>query len=218
MPDTRNRLVYDRHDEALRVAAQQYLHGRIVDIGCGVKPYEALLRPHVREHVGVDHPDGPHGPDRVDLVGTAYAIPAEDCSFDGAICTAVLEHLEEPADALRECFRVLKPGAHAIYTVPHIWHVHEAPRDFYRFTRYGLEYRFRMAGFEVVQIDALSGFWLTFGTLFLYNVYRAERGIIRRFRLIEPLGRTLSAAFDLLDRVDRTEIWTWMYLVVARKP
>ena len=218
MPDTRNRLIYERHDAALAAAAREFLRGRVIDIGCGKKPYEELLRPWVTEHVGVDHAESLHGTSRVDLVGTAYAIPSPEAAFDGAICTAVLEHLEEPGDALAECFRVLKPGAYAIYTVPHIWHVHEAPRDFYRFTRYGLEHRFRTAGFEVVKIEALSGFWVTFGTLLLYNVYRADRGPVRRLRLLEPLGRTLSLAFDRLDRLDRTEIWTWMYLVVARRP
>lgn len=92
--------------------------------------------------------------------GSAYEIPAEDDAFDSALCTAVLEHLEEPESAIRECHRVLKPGACAVYTVPFIWHLHEEPRDFFRYSRYGLEYLFKKVGFEIVELEALSGFWV----------------------------------------------------------
>jgi hypothetical protein len=113
---------------------------------------------------------------------------------------------------------VLKPGGVAIYTAPLIWHVHEEPRDFFRYTRYGLEYLFRKAGFEVLEIKALSGFWVTFGQLFVYNLYRWNRGPLRWTPFIPALGLFIQGAAYLLDRIDRAEAWTWMYLVVARRP
>jgi len=216
--DPRNRAIYQIHDVALLGAVRRYGEGRLIDIGCGKKPYQRLLAPYVAEHVGVDRAGGLHGMDAVDLVGTAYEIPAEASSFDTAICTAVLEHLEEPELALKECFRVLKSDGHAIYTVPFIWHLHEEPRDFYRFSKYGLRYLFEKVGFEVVEIQALSGFWITFGTLFLYNLYRFNRGPVRRLGLLDPLGGAIGRVSYGLDRLDRTEQWTWMYLVIARKP
>jgi SAM-dependent methyltransferase len=85
----------------------------------------------------------------------------------------VLEHLEEPEAAIRECHRVLRPGGTAIYTVPFIWHLHEEPRDFFRYSKYGLRYLFEKVGFEIVELRALSGFWVTFGQLFVYNLYRS---------------------------------------------
>ncbi len=218
MSHVQNRLVYRIHDAALRVRAERYFRGRLIDIGCGTKQYEELLRPYVTEHIGVDHDESQHSAERVDVVGTAYDIPLEDASFDSAICTAVLEHLEEPERALRECFRILKPGGVAIYSVPFIWHVHEAPRDFYRFSKYGLKYLFDKVGFEIVEIAALSGFWATFGQLLVYNLYRLNRGPIARFRLLDPLGLGMQEIAYRLDRFDRTEEWTWMYMVVARRP
>ncbi len=197
---------------------RRYAHGKMVDIGCGTKPYAELLQAYVSEHVGVDHEGTFHSKDNIDLLGTAYAIPAVDASFDSALCTAVLEHLEEPELALQECYRVLKPGGVAIYSVPFIWHLHEEPRDFYRFSKYGLDYLFKKVGFEVVEIKALSGFWVTFGQLLVYNLYRANRGPLRWFRIIDALGLLLQGGVYLLDRLDRTEQWTWMYMVVARKP
>jgi len=77
---------------------------------------------------------------KIDLFGTAYNIPVDDNYFDTALCTAVLEHLEETSDVTKETHRVLKAGGYAIYTVPFFWHLHEEPRDFYRYTKYGLKY------------------------------------------------------------------------------
>ena len=216
--ELRNILINKIMDNALANAFHDHkVRGRLIDIGCGKKPYAEALRPYVTEHIGVDREDCLHGQAGIDLIGTAYDIPSHDMSFDWAICTAVLEHLEEPEAALRECHRVLRAGGVAIYTVPFIWHLHEEPRDFYRFSKYGLDYLFKKAGFEVIEIKALSGFWVTFGQLFIYNLYRLNRGPLRWFRIIDGMGLVLQGLAYLLDRFDRTEQWTWMYMVVARK-
>lgn len=215
--DVTNLLVNTIHDRALREVVARHVRGRLVDIGCGVKPFRAMVAPFVSEHVGVDHVDGYHDKGNVDLFGTAYAIPADDSSFDSALCTAVLEHLEEPEQAIRECHRVLKPGGTAIYSVPFIWHLHEEPRDFFRYSKYGLDHLFTKAGFEVLEIRALSGFWVTFGQLFVYNLNRFNRGPLRWLRLVDALALAVQGFAYLLDKADRTEQWTWMYMLVARK-
>lgn len=214
----RNYLVLAIVQRELWRAASQFASGRLIDIGCGIKPYANLMKPFVTEHIGVDHAASLHDAQNRDLVGTAYSIPVENESFDTALCSAVLEHLEEPATALNECFRILKSGGYAIYTVPFIWHLHEEPRDFYRFSKFGLHYQFEKAGFEIVEMKALSGFWVTFGQLLVYNLYRINWGPLRWFRIIDAVAMLMHGFFYLLDRFDRTEQWTWMYLVVAKKP
>lgn len=213
----KNILINHIHDRELRIAATKYLHGRLIDIGCGTKPYMELLSSVVDEHIGVDHEITAHDQSNIDLFGTAYDIPSGDSSFDCAVCTAVLEHLEEPEQALRECGRLLKPGGVAIYSVPFIWHLHEEPRDFYRFSKYGLEYLFNKAGFEILELKALSGFWVTFGQLFVYNLYRFRRGPLRWIPIIDAIGLLIQGLAYVLDRLDKSEEWTWMYLVAARK-
>lgn len=94
--------------------ATKFTKGKLIDIGCGVKPYKDMLNHLVTEHVGVDHHLTGYDKSNIDLLGTAYSIPAENDSFDSAICTAVLEHLEKPVYAIRESHRVLKTGGYAI--------------------------------------------------------------------------------------------------------
>ena len=153
----KNWLIYRIHDRALAALARKYFYGRLVDIGCGVKPYRKMMAGIVAQHVGVDHAESFHDRIAVDLSGSAYRIPAEAGSFDSALCTSVLEHLEEPEQAVRECRRLLMPGGVAIYSMPFIWHLHEEPRDFYRYTKYGLKHLFEKSGFEVLEINALLG-------------------------------------------------------------
>lgn len=214
----KNWLIYRIHDRELSRMARQYFRGDLVDIGCGTKPYRAMMSPLVDRHVGVDHHGTQHDSSNVDLFGTAYEVPAEAASFDSALCSAVLEHLEEPEQAVRECHRVLKPGGVAVYSMPFIWHLHEEPRDFYRYTKYGLLHLFEKCGFEVLEVKALSGFFTTFGTLLAYYVMR-----LNRYRLLRWSGLvTLMAfAFQLaawgLDSISRDERYTWMYMVAARR-
>ncbi len=215
--EIKNILINSLHDKQLISYIPKYVHGRLIDIGCGTKPYKNLLSPYVKEHIGVDHENTPHDKSNIDIVGSAYAIPVESGSFDTALCTAVLEHLEEPEKAIQECHRILKPSGIAIYSVPFIWHVHEAPRDFYRFSNFGLKYLFEKVGFEIVEIKALSGFWVTFGQLLVYNLYRLNRGPFRTLRVIDAVGLIIQFISYCLNRFDKTEEWTWMYIVIAKK-
>ena len=43
--DLHNLLVYRIHDAALAERACRHFRGRLVDIGCGSKPYAALMGP-----------------------------------------------------------------------------------------------------------------------------------------------------------------------------
>ncbi|MEN8169043.1 MAG: class I SAM-dependent methyltransferase [Pseudomonadota bacterium] len=216
--DLKNILINSIHDKQLLNYAGRYLSGKLIDIGCGTKPYKDMLSPFVEEHVGLDHEVTFHDKSNIELFGTAYEIPSDDKTFDSAICTAVLEHLEEPEQALRECYRVLKPGGVAIYSVPFIWHLHEEPRDFYRYTKYGLKYLFEKSNFKVLEIVPLSGFWVTFGQLSVYNIYRFNRGPLRYIPIIPALGLAIQGISYILDSIDKSEQWTWMYMVVVRKP
>ena len=87
------------------------LRGRVVDVGCGAKPYRGLLHPAVTDYVGVDRP-GPHA--TPDVEADAHALPFPDGSFDAGVSFQVFEHVERPAQCVAESdFQTLvaDPGA-----------------------------------------------------------------------------------------------------------
>jgi SAM-dependent methyltransferase len=215
-----NWLIFRLINPMIRTRLKKYANGRLLDIGCGEKPYHEMTAPYVVEHVGIDHEGTSHNKEKVDIFGTAYNIPVDPDTFDTILCTDVLEHLEEPQKALAEAYRVLKSGGYAIYTVPFFWHLHEEPRDFYRYTKYGLKYIFEANGFEVVECKALTGFFVMVAQETSYYLLRFRRGgaINPFWWIVPPLNVIIQAVAYLLNFIDRSESFSMEYLVVARKP
>ncbi len=211
-----NWVIHGRMHTFLRYAAERYACGVLVDIGCGCKPWESIFEPHVTEHLGVDVADSAYGKASVDIIGTADATGLPEAQVDTILCTEVLEHVADPEAALWEMHRILSPGGVVILTVPFFWHVHEAPRDFYRFTVFGLRYIFEQAGFELIEIRPLTGFIITFGQLLAYYNRRFAKGHISRC-IIRFVNWSIQHISSALDRFDNSPEFTCLYGVIARK-
>lgn len=52
-------------------------------------------------------------------------LPFDDAEFDTVVCVEGLEHIENPANAIREFARILRPGGMAIVSVPNIMNIEE---------------------------------------------------------------------------------------------
>lgn len=215
---SQNWLIHKLEDDAICRAIQKYARGDMLDIGCGEKVYEKFADIFISKHVGLDHEGTLHDTSKVDIVATAYDIPCETHSFDTILCTFVMEHLEDPESALREAHRVLSKDGYAIYAVPLFWHIHEEPRDFYRFTKYGLKYLFEKCNFQIVELIPLSGFWVTFGQGFVYYIWRFRGGGFNPLRYVIPIvGALIQMISLMLDRISHSEEFCCEYVVVARK-
>src|SRR3954471_22821133 len=79
---------------------------RVLDVGCGVKPYFPFFAKAASDYIGVDVVENP----AAELLGPVEALPVPDASFDVVLCTQVLEHCDDPAQAVRELRRVTAPG------------------------------------------------------------------------------------------------------------
>lgn len=142
--------------DAVREAVP-FLKGRLLDVGCGNKPYASILR--CSEHIGVDVATSPHDSARFDFTYDGKGLPFGDEDFDSVLCTEVLEHCPEPRALMREIRRVLRPGGHALITVPMVFHHHEEPYDYGRFTRYGIEALAAAAGLEMLWVRPRGGLY-----------------------------------------------------------
>jgi SAM-dependent methyltransferase len=192
--------------------SSNYARGRLLDVGCGNRPYEPLL-PGVAEYVGIDvnHLTG-----RPTISGLAYALPFADSSFDTVFSTQTLEHVEEPHIAITEMSRVLRPGGYLILTAPQSWRLHEKPYDFFRYTRFGLQYLMRHNGLRIVRLLPQGGVWGTVGQIVNNAVHQhvPRRIPVYAAYIIYLISNLL---FGLLDRIWVDTDETINYLVIAQK-
>jgi SAM-dependent methyltransferase len=114
----------------------------VVDIGCGARPYSAIVQPYARRYVGVDIAQSPH----VDVVAPAESLPFDDGSFDCVLCTQVLEHSVDPQRVCAETNRILRSGGVALVSTHGVARYHPAPQDLWRWTHEGLRRLFETTG------------------------------------------------------------------------
>jgi SAM-dependent methyltransferase len=194
------------------VASSGYARGRLLDVGCGNRPYQPWLRG-VTEYVGIDVNYKTGSPT---VSAVACALSFADASFDTVFSTQTLEHVEAPHLVVAEMARVLRPGGYLIVTAPQTWRLHEKPYDFYRYTPFGLRYLLEHNGLRVVHMKAQGGVWATVGQI-LNNAIHQQ--VPRRIPVYAAYLIYLASnmLFGLLDRawVDTDE--TTNHLTIAQK-
>jgi SAM-dependent methyltransferase len=99
-----------------------------------------------------------------DFVADAHQIPLKDASVDGVWIQAVLEHVLDPAQVVREMHRVLKSDGIIYAETPFMQQVHEKAYDYTRFTESGHRWLFRE--FELID----SGSVLGLGTSLVWSI------------------------------------------------
>ncbi|MGQ0603524.1 MAG: class I SAM-dependent methyltransferase [Anaerolineales bacterium] len=135
-----------------------HLTGRVLDLGCGNSPYRSHLTG-MTQYLGCDIDTTSDA--AVVSVAEALAFAAE--TFDGVLCTQVIEHVPEPWRVVEEIARVLRPGGRLLLSAPQAWRLHEKPHDYYRFTRYGLAHLLTRAGLRALTCEAQGGVWRLVG-------------------------------------------------------
>jgi SAM-dependent methyltransferase len=189
--------------------AARCARGRMLDVGCGNKPFEETFRGSVSAHFGCDVVQSSES--RADVICPATNLPFRDESYGTVLITQVIEHVADHQAMLREAFRVLEDDGVLILSGPMYWPLHEEPHDFFRFTEHGFRFILQKIGFESIEIVNNGGKWALCGQVLIHTITNT--------RLSRPiLIRGINRLFAYLDDTHPSRDNPMNYVVVARKP
>jgi len=169
--------------------------GRLLDFGCGSKPYKELFI-NVSDYVGLDYenPGHSHTNEEIDVYYNGKDIPFPPTHFDCLLSTEVLEHVANIELTLKEWHRVLKPKGRLLLTVPFFFPEHEMPHDYRRYTAIGIETVLMEHGFHCREVTRMGTPIETISQLticYIEKMFPAKSMILRVLRdllLIAPIN------------------------------
>jgi len=195
--------------------ASQFAKGKLLDIGCGSKPYQSLFAKKVKEYSGVDKHSR-----MADIRENFFNAHIPSHSFDTVLCTQVIEHVPDPNLLLKKIHTIVNKDGILILTAPLVAALHEEPHDYYRFTKYALKNLFEENGFTIITLKE-EGDWITSNiTMIAFHL----EGTCNRYLLRYPkkiviaslmlLGTLLS---HLPKHITKPVKYPMNYLVIAKK-
>ena len=171
--------------------------GKILDVGCGKKPYQKLFT-NVSEYIGMDieNPGHDHSQEDIDVFYDGKTFPFTDNSFDSVLTNQVFEHVFNPDEFISEIRRVLKSGGQLLITVPFVWDEHEQPFDYGRYSSFGIKHILEKHGFDI-RIQYKSGTGIQ-ALIQLINLYIYKKFYSRHRILNYLLTGLFISPFNLL--------------------
>ncbi len=159
-----------------------------------------------------------------DMVVDAHSLPFSDGEFEAVMCIEVLEHTRNPEQVISECRRVLKDGGLLLLTTRFIYPLHDAPHDYWRFTRPVIEDLFK--NFSNVQVEAEALEFTTLAVILQRIIFQTKvrGGKFTKFilliaakilSLLDPL--VVKRYGDIKRSSEVSEILSSGYYVVAHK-
>jgi SAM-dependent methyltransferase len=170
------------------------LTGKLLDFGCGRKPYENLFS--VSKYIGIDMESTghEHSLSKIDVYYDGKTIPFEDESFDSVFCSEVFEHIFNLEEVIPEIKRVMKKEGLILLTVPFCWNEHEVPYDFGRYTSFGIKHLLEKHGFTVTSLHKSGNFArvnFQLWALYWYSIIETKNTVVKyllRMLLIVPVN------------------------------
>ncbi|MDX8396284.1 MAG: class I SAM-dependent methyltransferase [Mariprofundaceae bacterium] len=138
----------------------KYMQGKVLNAGCGNRDITDFLKSGGAVEVencdiASDIPGA--------IICELTSIPVDAGTYDAILCNAVLEHVPDPVDSMKEFKRLLSKDGYAVISIPFLQPYHPTPTDFRRYTREGLVQLAGQSGFDVVEIRAVHSLAQTVG-------------------------------------------------------
>lgn len=151
-----------------------------------------------------------------DIVGDICCYSFGDKQYDVVIMCEVLEHLHSPHLGIKNVYNILKPCGSLIASAPFVFPLHDRPHDYYRFTRYGLE--FLLKQFRLVDIkerntyfEAIQVLW---ARLLVSNCKSARLASMIIIPYVYYIGRFVAG---IMSKIMPTDAMTTGYVIKAIK-
>ncbi len=189
-------------------AVGKFATGKVLDIGCGNKPYKNIFEGKISEYIGCDIIQS--SGNCVDVICEANRIPLPDNSFETIFSTQTIEHVGDFQGMVNEAYRLCKPGGYFIVSGPMYWPLHEEPYDFHRFTKHGFNLAFSNSGFTTIEINPNGGKWALLGQVIIQTL-----PVWLTFPKILKLIH--NKFFSWLDKTYFDPINTMNYVAIGRK-
>ena len=188
---------------------------RVLELGCGARPYESMVRACGAEYEGADLKGNPHADVLIDAEGRTQA---PDGAYDLVISAQVLEHVADPQAYLADARRLLKPGGVMVLSTHGIWIYHPCPLDLWRWTNAGLRRVVEQAGFGVERFQGIVG--LIPAGLHLIQDHLYRRLALRRRWVGKPFVWIMQNLIALADKLhhDNGRAQDAMIYIVSAKP
>ncbi|MFO1478201.1 MAG: class I SAM-dependent methyltransferase [Verrucomicrobiota bacterium] len=217
---------YNYHQYRLKtfisgIAASVRPNDVVLDVGagdCQYKPFFAGRCKYISQDVG--DKDACFTYDKIDIRSEIYSIPLPDASVDVILCTQVMEHLKYPTKAIQEMARLLKPGGRLCITVPFASDEHMLPYDYFRYTRFALEFLLMENGFEKPEIIPQGGRFILMGKMIkdLFPLLTNRPGLQKALWILQaPVVVPTLFLLYLLDPLDRKKHFTNNYDCIAKR-
>jgi ubiquinone/menaquinone biosynthesis C-methylase UbiE len=146
---------------------------------------------------------------KLDIISDIVDIPVKDSVFDSILCVEVFEHIPEPAKAVKEFSRIIKPGGTLILTAPFCSMTHFAPYYFANgYSKYWYEKILSENGFIIEEINFNGNFF----TFLAQEIRRIPFMVNNYHKKVSTTRKILRAIYSFFLKVTMIPMFILLYL------
>jgi SAM-dependent methyltransferase len=176
------------------VSLSPWVHGRVLDVGCGAKPYQKYFN--ASEYIGLEI-EGRNK--NADAYYDGNMFPFDDEAFDAVFTSQVFEHVFNPNEFLSEINRVTKTEGALLLTTPFTWDEHEQPFDYARYSSFGLRHLLENHGYDIIEHrKSMDDIRVIFQMI---NAYIYKQTVTRHGKLNLLVNVMLMSPFNILGEI-----------------